>query len=40
MDRTQLLAELADAGAGPGGIVFVERRGEDYQLDQPYPPGH
>jgi hypothetical protein len=31
MDRAQLLAELADAGNAAGGIVFVERRGDDYQ---------
>jgi hypothetical protein len=50
MDRAQLLAELAHAGTKPGGVVFVERRGEDYRwsclpsdetpLDHPYPPGH
>ena len=38
MDRAQLLAELACAGTGPGGIVFVERRGEDYQWSS-LPPG-
>jgi hypothetical protein len=31
MDRAQLLAELAGAGNAAGGIVFVERRGDDYQ---------
>lgn len=38
MDRAQLLAELAGAGAQPGAVVFVARRGEDYRWSR-LPPG-
>jgi hypothetical protein len=30
MDRTELLAAIADARPGPFDVVYVERRGADY----------